>query len=65
MSAELIFPILVYITIYANIDLFYENLKFIQRFSKNSDLMGIEGYIITNFKAVHYFIENINGSELL
>lgn len=64
-SSDILFSILMYITLFANVDGFLANLRFIQRNSDHSVLLGKGGYILTTFEAIYQTICNINGHYLL
>ena len=65
INAEFLFPLLVYITLFANVDFLLLNINFIYRFIDESEIIGYNGYLLSNFLAVYHFIENINGTSLL
>lgn len=65
LNADNLFPVLVWIVIFANLECFKANIKYIFDWYEFERLMGKDGYVLTTFMAVCEFLENVNGSALV
>lgn len=65
VGADLLFPWVFWVTIFANVELLKQNLDFIRKTSEKQNLLGINGYVLSTFESILYLILNVNGQELL
>ena len=65
LNADNLFPLLVWVVIFANPENFKANIKFIFDWCEYEKLMGKDGYVLTTFMAICEFLENVNGSALV
>lgn len=65
VGADLLFPWVFWVTLFANVELLKQNLDFIRKTVEKKNLLGINGYVLSTFESVLYMILNVNGQELL
>lgn len=65
LNADNLFPLLVWVVIFANPDNFKSILNYALKWLDTEKLMGKSGYIISTFIAVCEFLDNLNGSALM
>ena len=65
LNADNLFPLLVWVVIFANPDNLKANIRFIFDWYEFERLMGKDGYVLTTFMAICEFLENVNGSALV
>ncbi|KAL9278918.1 putative VPS9 domain, RABX5, catalytic core helical domain-containing protein [Arabidopsis thaliana] len=63
-GADQFLPVLIYVTIKANPPQFHSNLLYIQRYRRQSKLVGEAGYLFTNILSAESFISNIDAKSL-
>lgn len=63
-GADEFLPVLIYVTIKANPPQLHSNLLYIQRYRRESRLVGEAAYFFTNMLSAEAFITNINGESL-
>ncbi|KAK9061236.1 hypothetical protein SSX86_018416 [Deinandra increscens subsp. villosa] len=63
-GADEFLPVLIYVTIKANPPQLHSNLLYIQRYRRESRLVGEAAYFFTNMLSAESFVMNINGESL-
>uniref|UniRef100_A0A0D3EGR5 Vacuolar protein sorting-associated protein 9A n=1 Tax=Brassica oleracea var. oleracea TaxID=109376 RepID=A0A0D3EGR5_BRAOL len=63
-GADEFLPVLIYVTIKANPPQFHSNLLYIQRYRRQSKLVGEASYFFTNLRSAESFISNIDAKSL-
>ncbi|XP_020877299.1 vacuolar protein sorting-associated protein 9A isoform X1 [Arabidopsis lyrata subsp. lyrata] len=63
-GADQFLPVLIYVTIKANPPQFHSNLLYIQRYRRQSKLVGEAAYLFTNILSAESFISNIDAESL-
>lgn len=63
-GADEFLPVLIYVTIKANPPQLHSNLLYIQRYRRESRLVGESAYFFTNMLSAEAFITNIDGKAL-
>lgn len=63
-GADEFLPVLIYVTIKANPPQLHSNLLYIQRYRRESRLVGEAAYFFTNMLSAEAFVTNINGESL-
>ncbi|KAJ0266049.1 VPS9 domain-containing protein [Hirschfeldia incana] len=63
-GADEFLPVLIYVTIKANPPQFHSNLLYIQRYRRQSKLVGEAAYFFTNLLSAESFISNIDAKSL-
>lgn len=63
--ADEFFPVLIYVTLKANPPQLHSNLLYIQRFRRQSRLVGEASYYFTDMLSVEAFISNIDAKSIL
>ena len=63
-GADEFLPVLIYVTIKANPPQLHSNLLYIQRYRRESRLVGEAAYFFTNMLSAEAFIMNIDGKSL-
>ncbi|KAL0326265.1 UNVERIFIED_CONTAM: Vacuolar protein sorting-associated protein 9A [Sesamum radiatum] len=63
-GADEFLPVLIYVTIKANLPQLHSNLSYIQRFRRQTRLVGEAAYFFTNMLSVESFIMNIDAKAL-
>uniref|UniRef100_A0A2P2JTY9 Vacuolar protein sorting-associated protein 9A n=1 Tax=Rhizophora mucronata TaxID=61149 RepID=A0A2P2JTY9_RHIMU len=63
-GADDFLPVLIYVTIKANPPQLHSNLLYIQRYRRQSRLVGEAAYFFTNMLSAESFISNINAKSL-
>ncbi|XP_024012207.1 vacuolar protein sorting-associated protein 9A isoform X1 [Eutrema salsugineum] len=63
-GADEFLPVLIYVTIKANPPQFHSNLMYIQRYRRQSKLVGEAAYFFTNLLSAESFISNIDAKSL-
>lgn len=63
-GADEFLPVLIYVTIKANPPQLHSNLSYIQRYRRESRLVGEAAYFFTNMLSAEAFITNIDGKAL-
>ncbi|CAN7068932.1 hypothetical protein IGI04_041728 [Brassica rapa subsp. trilocularis] len=63
-GADEFLPVLIYVTIKANPPQFHSNLLYIQRYRRQSKLVGEASYFFTNLLSAESFISNIDAKSL-
>ncbi|KAI3748655.1 hypothetical protein L6452_11900 [Arctium lappa] len=63
-GADEFLPVLIYVTIKANPPQLHSNLLYIQRYRRESRLVGEAAYFFTNMLSAEAFITNIDGKAL-
>ncbi|PIN15853.1 hypothetical protein CDL12_11500 [Handroanthus impetiginosus] len=63
-GADEFLPVLIYVTIKANPPQLHSNLSYIQRFRRQTRLVGEAAYFFTNMLSVESFIANIDAKAL-
>ncbi|KAJ3674154.1 hypothetical protein LUZ60_006146 [Juncus effusus] len=63
-GADEVLPVLIYVTIKANPPQLHSNLQYIQRFRRQSRLVGESAYYFTNVLSAESFVWNIDGNAL-
>ncbi|VVB13784.1 unnamed protein product [Arabis nemorensis] len=63
-GADEFLPVLIYVTIKANPPQFHSNLLYIQRYRRQSKLVGEAAYFFTNVLSAESFISNIDAKSL-
>ncbi|EOA30848.1 hypothetical protein CARUB_v10013991mg [Capsella rubella] len=63
-GADEFLPVLIYVTIKANPPQLHSNLLYIQRYRRESKLVGEASYFFTNILSAESFISNINAKSI-
>jgi len=63
-NSDELFPLLIYIVLQANIELFKFNVDYIYNHLRKPHLLGQFGFLIINLKAIIQFLSDINGNAL-
>ncbi|KAK4391159.1 Beta-1,3-galactosyltransferase 7 [Sesamum angolense] len=63
-GADEFLPVLIYVTIKANLPQLHSNLSYIQRYRRQTRLVGEAAYFFTNMLSVESFIMNIDAKAL-
>ncbi|XP_023635902.1 vacuolar protein sorting-associated protein 9A isoform X1 [Capsella rubella] len=63
-GADQFLPVLIYVTIKANPPQFHSNLLYIQRYRRQSKLVGDAAYLFTNILSAESFISSIDAKSL-
>jgi hypothetical protein len=60
-SNDRLFPLVVYVVLFGNVDNLQSNLEYIEAFVYKSILQGKHGFVLTNVKAAVRYLKNLDG----